>query len=111
MFAIDMGSMRVETLQSVSGLADGHTQSGQITITRGMDKSDELTKWIVDSRAGNTSGRAISICRLDATHTVVQRFNLRNARASSWSSSDLSASSSDEAIETVQIDFDEMVIE
>ncbi|WP_371677919.1 phage tail protein [Streptomyces sp. NBC_01276] len=106
MFAIELGQMRLETLQSVSGLADGHTQSGQITITRGMDKSNELTEWIKESRVNHNNGgaRNVSICRLDAANTVAQRFNLRNAWASSWSASD-------EAIETVQIDFDEMVIE
>ncbi|MGY5129243.1 phage tail protein [Streptomyces nigrescens] len=135
-FAIDLGGIQVETLQSVSGLtygqdvveikqvtADGEllnrkqpgpAQTGQVTITRGMDKSRAFTDWIKTTRENHDHGSArqnVTIALLDPGHNVVNRIHLVNAWASSWTAADLDAESSGAAIETVNIEFDDMVIE
>lgn len=130
-FSIDLGPIRAETLHSVSGLTygqevveiqqamsdgqrTGRKQSGVLTITRGMDRSQALTDWIKNTRDGHNFDGAvqnISICFLDANKVAVKRMNFVNAWASSWSASDPSATGSDAATETVQIEFDDVQFE
>jgi phage tail-like protein len=135
-FAVDLGGILVETLQSVSGLTYGQdvvevkqvssdgepiirkqpgtAQSGQITITRGMDRSEALTNWVKETQANHNHAGAlqnISVVFLDSSNNVVKRIQLLNAWASSWSAPDLAADGSGPAMETVQIEFDDMVME
>lgn len=134
-FAVDLGGIQVETLMSVSGLTYGQDvvevkqvtsdgepivskqpgamQGGQITVTRGMDKSQALTDWVRETRAHHHTGAGqnISIAFLDSSNNVLKRLHLVNAWASSWAAPDLAADGSGPAIETVQIEFDDMAIE
>ncbi|MEU9377207.1 phage tail protein [Streptomyces sp. NPDC048255] len=135
-FSVQLGKFQVETVQSVSGLtidqdvievkqvtADGvpvvrkqpgAVQSGQITVTRGMDQSAAFTDWIKQSVANKTLDRArqnVTIAVLDAQKNPVQRFHLTNAWASHWSGSDLDAGDSGVATETVTIEYEEITAE
>ncbi|MGP4000840.1 phage tail protein [Streptomyces sp. 8N706] len=123
-FAIDIGAIRLETLQSVSGLTygqdvievkqmtpdgepvfrkqPGSVQSGEVTITRGMDKSEAFTNWIKQTRQKHdfdSSVQNVTIALLDAQQSTVRRYHL----VGSWASGT--------GIETVTIQFDDMVIE
>lgn len=118
-FAVELGGILAETLMSVSGLTYGQDvvevkqvtpdgepiilkrpgtmQGGQITITRGMDRSQALTKWVRETRANHDDKGAlqnISICFLDEGNNVVKRMSLVNAWASSYSALDLDADGS-----------------
>lgn len=104
-FGIEIGNILVETCQSVSGLSVGQdvievkqmtrsgelivrkqpgpSQAGELTISRGMDKSKAFTDWIKTTRQ-NTGQQNIAIVSMDAQMNVVRRFFLIDAWASSW---------------------------
>ncbi|KOT78715.1 hypothetical protein ADK70_33360 [Streptomyces rimosus subsp. pseudoverticillatus] len=134
-FAVELGNIRVETLQSVSGVMFGQevidvkqqdsvtgkmvivkqpvpVRDGEVTVTRGTDKSKVFTDWINASLQDHDhAGADIAIVCLDAARNPVRRFNLSNAWASSWIGSELDADGAGSAIETVTICYTDLVEE
>lgn len=93
-FQVELGGVSVESVQEVSGLTveldtievaqvtpsgqyiikkiPGARKGGEVTITRGMDKSTAFTQWIVETfEKGNVTAarKNISIIFVDATNT------------------------------------------
>ncbi|WP_328761038.1 phage tail protein [Streptomyces sp. NBC_00272] len=127
---VELGDRRVETLKSVSGVSfsqefiqlvqnspDGKPVpdlvmgapelSGTMTLTRGLDRSEKFTQWISDSRDPSraTDTQAIVLAYVDAQNNAVKRIQFEGARASSWTSPDLSAGDSSKADETLEITY------
>ncbi|OKH99811.1 phage tail protein [Streptomyces sp. CB02923] len=135
-FAIELGEGAVETVQSVSGLQleqdvveirqvsptgelirrkqPGARRTGEITITRGMDKSTAFTDWIratlVDTDP-DTTRRSITIALKDAKKQTVRRIHLSNAWASRWEGPSFGASGSGSATEQVTITYEDITVE
>ncbi|MFJ6776296.1 phage tail protein [Kitasatospora sp. NPDC091257] len=135
-FAIDLGNYQVETVQAVSGLQiaedviavtqvspsgeliyrkqPGAPQSGQVTVTRGMDKSTQFTNWLKATLLdANLDGarQHVTIKMIDAQKNVVRRIGLVNCWASAWSGADLQADGSGPALETVTLEFEDITVE
>ena len=135
-FAIDLGKFQVETVQDVSGLVieqdvvevrqvtstgellirkqPGSRKSGQLTVTRGMDKSQAFTDWIKTTMEYKDLPEArqdISVSLMDPTKRVLRRINMSNAWASRWEGPSLQASGSGPALEQVTIEFEDITVE
>src|SRR5262245_53370996 len=123
-FAIDLGKFQVETVQNVSGLVieqdvvevrqvswsgellirkqPGARRSGQLTVTRGMDKSQAFTDWIkttMEYKDLPAARQDISVSLMDPTKRVLRRVRMSNAWASRWEGPSLQASGSGPALE------------
>ncbi|MEH6374074.1 phage tail protein [Streptomyces sp. KLMMK] len=135
-FAIELGKFQVETVQDVSGLTleqdvvetrqvsatgelivrkqPGARRTGEITITRGMDKSTAFTDWIkatlVDADL-DSARQNITIALKDAKKQTVRRIHLSNAWASRWEGPQLGATNSGVATEQVTITYEDITVE
>lgn len=135
-FAVELGRFQVETVQEVSGLTleqdvietrqvsstgepivrkqPGPRATGEITITRGMDKSTAFTDWIKAGLADadlDTARQNITIAVKDARKQTVWRIHLSNAWASRWEGPQLDAGNSEPAAETVTLTYEDITVE
>jgi phage tail-like protein len=135
-FGLQLGGYAVESLQEVSGLtveqdvvdvlqvtAQGKTivrkqpgaqKGGEVTITRGMDKSSEFTKWLketLNKGAVNTARQNITIEVKDSEGNTVRRMQLMNSWASKWEAPSLKAGDSTGATEKVTLVFETVTVE
>ncbi|MEV7512648.1 phage tail protein [Streptomyces sp. NPDC091201] len=128
---IELGGRRVETLKSVAGVSieqeyvellqnspDGKPVPdlvlgepalfGSMTLTRGMDKSDTFTQWIMDSRdpaKTESSAEDIVLVYVNAQNDSVKKFQLTGARPTSWSAADLAAGETGQVDETLELKY------
>ncbi|MEV6978821.1 phage tail protein [Kitasatospora sp. NPDC093806] len=135
-FAIELGKFQVETVQSVSGLQleqdvvevrqvsptgellirkqPGARKTGEITITRGMDKSTAFTDWIKATLVNadlDAARQNITIALKDANRQTVRRIHLSNAWASRWEGPSLGTADSGPATEQVTITYEDITVE
>ncbi|MFF8790216.1 phage tail protein [Streptomyces sp. NPDC015125] len=135
-FAIELGKFQVETVQDVSGLTldqdvvevrqmsatgelivrkqPGARKSGEITITRGMDKSTAFTDWVKTTLVNadlDSARQNITIALKDAQKQTVRRIHLTNAWASRWEGPQLGAANSGTATEQVTITYEDITVE
>jgi len=135
-FAIELGKFQVETVQDVSGLTleqdvvevrqvsatgelivrkqPGARKAGEITVTRGMDKSTAFTDWIKATLVNadlDSARQNITIALKDAQKQTVRRIHLTNAWASRWEGPQLGAANSGTATEQVTITYEDITVE
>ncbi len=135
-FAVELGKFQVETVQDVSGLTleqdvvevrqvsatgelivrkqPGARKSGEITITRGMDKSTAFTDWIKATLVNadlDSARQNITIALKDAKKQTVRRIHLSNAWASRWEGPELGAANSQNATEKVTVTYEDITVE
>ncbi|MEU1309054.1 phage tail protein [Streptomyces cinnamoneus] len=135
-FGIELGKFQVETVKEVSGLTleqdvvetrqvsptgelvvrkqPGARRTGEITITRGMDKSTAFTDWIKATLVNadlDSARQNITISLKDARKTTVRRIHLTNAWASRWQGPALGAADSGSATEEVTITYEDIRVE
>jgi len=135
-FGLQLGGYTVESLQEVSGLtveqdvvdvlqvtAQGKTiirkqpgaqKGGEVTITRGLDKSSEFTKWLketLNKGAVNTARQNITIEMKDTETNTARRVQLMNAWVSKWEGPNLKAGESAAAVEKVTLVFERVEVE
>ncbi|MGW2849352.1 phage tail protein, partial [Streptomyces sp. NPDC001274] len=92
----------------------GARQAGEVTITRGLDKSSEFTKWIketLNNGAVDTARQNLTIEIKDSKGDTVRRIQLMQGWASKWEGPSLKAGESSPATESVTITFEEIVVE
>ena len=86
-----------------------HTAYGNITLKRGITRSNDLIDWHLDvvngtfsknPRAQNTN---VAIVLMDEKGTPVRRWNLISALPVKWGGPDMKALASEVAIETLEI--------
>ncbi|MFI6449270.1 phage tail protein [Kitasatospora sp. NPDC050543] len=134
-FAVELGNFQVETVQAVSGLTlgqdvietrqvsptgeliirkqPGAQKAGEITVTRGLDKSTAFTDWIKQTLVDgdlDSARQNITIAVKDGRNETVRRIHLTNAWASGWAGPELDATSGP-AIETVTITYEDVTVE
>ncbi|WP_371681531.1 phage tail protein [Streptomyces sp. NBC_01276] len=122
-FAIELGKFHVETLQSVSGLTLGQDgvegrpqagKTGEVTVTRGTDKSTAFTDWIKETLVDTDPDAArknITIALTDTNKQTVRRVHLSNAWASRWEGAQLGVANSASAAEQVTIGYEDATVE
>jgi phage tail-like protein len=135
-FSVELGKVQVESVQEVSGLSmeldsievqqvtptgelvirkiPGARKAGEVTITRGLDKSTAFTEWIKETfvrGAVNTARSDISIMINDSERNEGKRYNLKNAWANKWEGPSLKAGDATAATEKVTIVYEDIEIE
>ncbi|GAA2976893.1 phage tail protein [Kitasatospora sp. NPDC127116] len=135
-FAIELGKFQVETVQDVSGLTleqdvvevrqvsatgqlvvrkqPGARRSGEITVTRGMDKSKAFTDWIKATLVNadlDSARQNVTVSLMDAKRNTVRRIHLANAWASRWTGPTLGATESGPATEQVTITYEDITVD
>ncbi|MBP2324827.1 phage tail-like protein [Kibdelosporangium banguiense] len=135
-FGVQLGGYLVESIQEVSGLTveedvvetqqvtaegkplirkqPGARKGGEVTITRGLDKSSEFTTWIketLNKGAVETARQNLTIEIKDTEGQTVRRIQLMQGWASKWEGPSLKAGESTAATEKVTITFEEIVVE
>jgi phage tail-like protein len=136
LFGVQLGGYLVESIQEVSGLTveedvvetqqvtsegkplirkqPGARKGGEVTITRGLDKSSEFTKWIketLNKGAVEAARQNLTIEIKDSQGETVRRIQLMQGWASKWEGPSLKAGESTAATEKVTITFEEIVVE
>ncbi|GAA2686716.1 MULTISPECIES: phage tail protein [Actinosynnema] len=135
-FGVQLGGYTVESLQEVSGLTveedvvevfqvtatgkplirkqPGAQKGGEVTLTRGLDQSDELSKWLnetLENGAVSAARQNVTIEVKDTEGNTVRRMQLMNAWASRWEGPSLKAGESTAATEKVTLTFEEIKVE
>lgn len=132
-FQVEMGGIQVESVQEVSGLTveldsievkqvtptgeliirkiPGSRKAGEVTITRGLDKSSAFTDWIkqtFEKGAVDAARQHLSIIVTDSDQSKTRRFDLTNGWVSKWEGPELKAGESGPATEKVTIVYEEI---
>jgi phage tail-like protein len=135
-FGVQLGGYRVESIQEISGMTveedvvevkqvsdqgkqiirkqPGARQAGEVTITRGLDKSSEFTKWIketLNKGAVSSARQNLTIEIMDSELNTVRRIQLMQGWVSKWEGPSLKAGESSPATESVTIVFEEITVE
>src|SRR3954469_23977279 len=135
-FGVQLGGYRVESIQEISGMTveedvvevkqvsdtgkqiirkqTGARQAGEVTITRGLDKSSEFTKWIketLNKGAVQSARQNLTIEIMDSEMNTVRRIQLMQGWVSKWEGPPLKAGESSPATESVTIVFEEITVE
>ncbi|MEV5508641.1 phage tail protein [Streptomyces orinoci] len=135
-FGLELGKFQVETVQDVSGLtmeqdvveikqitSTGHLlirkqpgarKSGEVTITRGLDKSKVFTNWIkltLEKGDLEHARENVTIALKDANRKTVRRIQLTNCWASRWEGPTLDVGQSAAATEKVTLTFEDITVE
>lgn len=130
-FQVELGGVAIESVQEISGLTmeldaievaqvtpaghylikklAGARKGGEVTITRGMDKSSAFTQWITQTFEHGRVDQArknLSIIFVDSANTAQRRINLENAWVSKWEGPDLKAGDASPAVEKVTVVFE-----
>ena len=136
LFGVQLGGYLVESIQEVSGMTveedvvetkqvtpdgkplirkqPGARKGGEVTITRGLDKSSQFTEWIketLNKGAVEAARQNLTIEIKDTQGETVRRIQLMQGWASKWEGPSLKAGESTAATEKVTITFEEIVVE
>lgn len=85
----------------------GRTKVGNITLKHGMTASNELFKWYMEIAQGKqVTRRNVSVVMYDTAYKEVMRWNFINAYPVKWIGPQLSAGSTNSAIETLELAHD-----
>ncbi len=121
-FWVDLGDIHVASFMECSALtietevfeyAEGglngythklptRTKYGNITLKRGLDETQDLHSWYLDTVSGNIKKQNISIILYDPLGKEVQRWSLQNAFPVKWSGPDHKVDSGALAVETIE---------
>lgn len=81
----------------------GSTKVSNITLKRGMTKSNDFFKWCANIATGNFRRRNISIVMYDVVGEELMRWNFMNAYPVKWTGPQFQASGAAAAIETLEL--------
>jgi phage tail-like protein len=81
----------------------GFTKVSNITLKRGMTKSNDFFKWCANIASGNFRRRNISIVMYDVAGEELMRWNFINAYPVKWTGPQFQASDTAAAIETLEL--------
>jgi phage tail-like protein len=134
-FGVQLGGVAVESVQEISGLTvdqavvevpgvtstgrpfikkqPGAFKGGEVTLTRGLDKSTALSEWInktLNEGAVLDARQNLTIEVKDTQGNTVRRVDLMNAWASKWEGPSLKAGDTGAATEQVTITFEEIQV-
>ncbi|MBQ0896690.1 phage tail protein [Micromonospora purpureochromogenes] len=132
-FQVELGGIQVESVQEVSGLTveldaievnqvtptgeyiirklPGARKGGEVTITRGLDKSSSFTEWIkqtFEKGAVTAARKNISVILVDPENSNQRRFDMKNAWVSKWEGPSLKAGEPSAATEKVTVVFEDI---
>jgi len=94
-------------------LLPGPVKVGRIILRRGITRSSKLLSWYAQAAKGDTKGatRNVSVTMLDSQGDEVLRLSFIRAFPLKWSGPSLKAGDSAIAIETLELGFEEVLVE
>jgi phage tail-like protein len=103
------GNARENSVQKITGL----NKSTDVTLTRGVVRSQSLDQWLHDIRNGNqNANRTVTIRLQNEDHTsVVRTWKLRGARIIKHTSGPLNAKGTDVAMEELVLAYERLEME
>ncbi|WP_243788785.1 phage tail protein [Saccharopolyspora gloriosae] len=135
-FGVQLGGVTVESIKEISGLVveqdvvetqqvtdtgkmmnkkqPGGHKGGEVTITRGMDKSSEFTEWIkktLNDGEVEDARENLTIEVMEPNGSTVRRIQLYDAWISKWEGPDLNAGESNAATEKATVTFERIEVE
>jgi phage tail-like protein len=134
-FGVQLGGITVESIKDISGMTldqdvvetaqvsdrgmpmikkqPGAQKGGEVTITRGIDKSSAFSDWIKKALKGDVEGarQNLTIEIQDTEGKTVRRMQLFDAWISNWNGPDLSAGNSNGAEEQANVTFERIEVE
>ena len=81
----------------------GRLKVGNVTLKRGLTKSNEFLKWCMGVRVQNVERRNVTVVMYDAAGKPVVRWNFAGAYPVKWIGPQFTADSSGMAIESVEL--------
>ncbi|MER5935154.1 phage tail protein [Streptomyces sp. NPDC002054] len=92
----------------------GNPQNADVTVVRGVDKSQVFTDWVKTTLAEQKPDEEhpdLTVTQYDEKGQPAHRITLNRARVTRWDGAGLDASSGEPAKETVTIAYSEITIE
>lgn len=88
----------------------GRIKSSNLTLKRGMTKSNELYKWFADVASGKVDRKNVSLVIYDVKGEPLATWNFNNAYPVKWSGPQFQAAGNAAAIETLELAHDAMLL-
>jgi phage tail-like protein len=88
----------------------GRTKSANITLKRGMSKTNGFLKWLLDTAKGTITRQNVTVVMYYTDGKVLRRWTLADAFPTKWVGAQLSAASSTAAIETLELAFSNLTV-
>jgi phage tail-like protein len=89
----------------------GRSKCGNLTLKRGMTRTNELLKWYVKVVQGQIDRRNLTVVLYDVKGEVLARWTFANAYPVKWAGPQLQAEGNAVAIETLEIAHDGLGVE
>lgn len=81
----------------------GRTKPGTLTLKRGIARSDEFLKWLLEVARGEITRRNVTVVMYDVEGNVLRRWTLEDAFPMKWAGPSFAASSTTVAVETLEL--------
>ncbi len=81
----------------------GHTKASNVTFKRGLARSDQFLKWLLDVSRGQITRRNVSVVLYDTAGARLRRWTLQDAYPVKWVGPSLAAASNAVAVETLEL--------
>jgi len=88
----------------------GIENTGEVTLERGATKDNQTFEWFKEAVDGDPR-RVVNIIERDHAHNAVKTYTLYNAWASRFTAGELDATSSEVALEAVELQFEQIEVE
>jgi phage tail-like protein len=88
----------------------GRAKVGNITLKRGMTRSNEFLKWLMDVADGKIRRRNVSVVMYNTQRDELLRWNFLKAYPVKWSGPQFTAKSSEAAVESLELAHDGMTL-
>ena len=88
----------------------GRAKVGNITLKRGMTRSNDFLKWLLEVAAGKITRRHVTIVMYDTGYEAMLRWNFSNAYPTKWSGPQFNAGRSEAAVESLELAHEGMTL-
>ena len=89
----------------------GRTKSGNLTLKRGLTRSNELLKWHLKVAQGQIERRTLTVTLYDVKGEVLSRWTFANAFPVKWTGPQFTADGTAVAIETLELAHEGLSVE
>ena len=81
----------------------GRAKVSNITLKKGMTRSNDFLKWLLDMSKGTITRRNVTVVMYDTARQPVMKWDFRDAYPIKWSGPDFKSASTDVAVESVEL--------
>jgi phage tail-like protein len=81
----------------------GRVKVANVTLKRGMTRSNEFLKWLMEVASGKITRRNVTVVMFDTSYQAMLRWNFSKAYPVKWSGPQFTAGSSQAAVESLEL--------